>query len=370
MNLDERNFQNLLDNFKIKIFTIDNICEFLVNDGETKYKFSKDTVWHYSSKESFKKAFSNVDYITLHLDMLHKYWDLLTPEEIRAIKESNWLQAADNSLKCFNDLTLWEGDPKDFIWPNKYSIIHSKLAKHPIFKKKNFKLSPFDIIKIIEEKAEEWDELGDNDKEVIFKFIVKNWRYILGEKWRKNQGSTKELKNLKKIVKKHPILKDSKGEWVYIQDLRVINEKLRLIFGSSLHYPHLDIPKRLLSVLKAPTELQFPEDIIERCDTLESATKEEIFSFEDYLSKKGFNKEVKNEIYEHMWSVCKVGDEEKIIKTSDAYIPSEKLDKLLGTTIFPYLIIRNGSVNKFFQRIGIRDNPSFEDMVGYLEIVG
>ena len=195
---------------------------------------------------------------------------------------------------------------------------------------------------------------------------MKNWRYILGEKWRKNQGSTKELKNLKEIVKKHPILKDSKGEWVYIQDLRVINEKLRLIFGSSLHYPHLDIPKRLLSVLKAPTELQFPEDIIERCDALESATKEEIFSFEDYLSKRGFNKEVKTEIYEHMWSVCKVGDEEKIIKTSDAYIPSEKLDKLLGTTTFPYLIIRNGSVNKFFQRIGVRDNPYFVDMVKYL----
>jgi hypothetical protein len=131
MNLDERNLQNFLDNFKIKIFTIDNICEFLVNDGETKYKFSKDTVWHYSSKESFKKAFSNVDYITLHLDILHRYWDLLTIEEIRAIRESNWLQAADNSLKCFNDLTLWEGDPKDFIWPNKYSIIQ-KILNYPL----------------------------------------------------------------------------------------------------------------------------------------------------------------------------------------------------------------------------------------------
>ena len=222
MNLDERDLQNFLDKFKIKIFTISNICELLVNDGETKHKFSKDGGWHYPSKESFKKAFSNVDYITLHLDMFHKYWDLLNAEEIRAIKESNWLQAADDSLKCFNDLTLWEGNLKDFIWPNKDSIIHSKLAKHPIFKRKIFKLPPFNILKKIDESVEEWEELGDNDKEIIFKFIVKNWKDILGEKWRKNQGSTNELKKLREIVKKHPILKDSEGEWVYIQDLRVI----------------------------------------------------------------------------------------------------------------------------------------------------
>ena len=366
MKLDESTIQNFLYNFKIKPFTIHNICELLVNDGKTNHTFGEDGGGHYSSKESFEKDFSNIDYIKLHLDTLDKYWDLLTKEEIGAIKESDWLKAADESPQCFNDLTLWEGDMKDFIWPEKNSIMHPQLAMHHIFRRKSFKLPPFNIIEKIEEKAEEWEELDDNDKEVIFKFIVKNWRYILGEKWRKSQRLTKELKKLREIVSEYPLLKNSKGEWVYIHDLRVFNDRFKLIFGSSLHYPHPDMPKRFLSVLKAPTKLKLPEDLIKRCDTLETATKEEIFSFEDYLLNRGFKEEVKKEIYEHLWSVCRIGEEEHIVRTSNAYIPSERLEKLLGTTIFPYLVIRNDAVRKFYHRIGVAEKPHFEDMVKYL----
>ncbi|MDO8727103.1 MAG: hypothetical protein Q7J35_13625 [Candidatus Methanoperedens sp.] len=366
MKFDENTIQNFLGNFKIKTFTIHNICELLVNDGKTKHTFSKDGGWHYPSKESFEKYFSNIDYIELHLDTLHKYWDLLTKEEIGAIKESDWLQDANSDPQCFEYLTLWEGDIKDFIWPVKDSIIHPKLAKHPIFQRRMFKLPTFNIIEKIKEKAEGWKELDDNERDVIFKFIVKNWRYILGEKHRKNQGLTKELKKLRELVSEYTVLKDSGGEWVKIHDLRVIDEKLKLIFGSSMHYPHPDIPKRLLSVLKAPTKLKLPEDIIKRCDTLKSATKEEIFSFEDYLSRRGFKEEVKKEIYEHLWSVSRLGEKEQIIKTSDAYIPSGRLERLLGTTVFPYLVIRNDHIKEFFQRIEVRENPTFEDMVEYL----
>jgi hypothetical protein len=369
MKFDENTIKNFLGNFKIKTFSINNICELLVNDGKTKHTFSKNDAWYFPSKESFEKYFSNIDYIELHLDTLHKYWDLLTKEEIGAIKESDWLQDANNHPQCFNDLTFWEGDIKDFIWPVKDSIIHPELAKHPIFQRGIFKLPTFNIIEKIKEKAEEWRELDNNEREIIFKFIVKNWRYILGEKRRKNQGLTKELKELRKIVSEYAILKDSEGEWVKIHDLRVIDEKLKLIFGSSLHYPHPEIPKRLLSVLKAPTKLKLPEDIIKRCDKLKSATKEEIFSFEDYLSRTGFKEEVKKEIYEHLWSVSRVGEKEQIVKSSDAYIPSERLEKLLGTTIFPYLVIRNDSIKKFFQRIEVRENPTFVDMVKYLNFL-
>lgn len=367
--VNESTLKKFLEDFNIKPFTLHNICELLVNDGKTKHTFggAGAVSWHYPSRESFENAFSDIDYIKLNLDTLHKYWDLLTKEEIGAIKESKWLQAADGSLQSFNNLTLWEGSMRDFIWPDKDSIIHPRLAKHPIFRRKGFKLPSFNIIEKIEEKAEEWGELDDHERDVVFRFIMKNWRYILGEKWRKNQRRTKELKKLRKIVSEYPLLKDLEGEWVSVQDLRLIDEKLKLIFRPSLQYPHPSIPRRLLSILKVPTKLQLPEDIIKRCDTLEYATKEEIFSFEDNISNRGFNQEVKREIYEHLWSVCRIGEEEHIARTSHGYIPSKRLEKLLGTTIFPYLVVRNEKIKKFFKRIRVREGPSFEDMVKYLK---
>jgi hypothetical protein len=61
LKLDQSIIQNFLDNFKIKPFTIHNICELLVNDGKTNHTFGEDGGWYYNSKESFEKDFLKIE---------------------------------------------------------------------------------------------------------------------------------------------------------------------------------------------------------------------------------------------------------------------------------------------------------------------
>ena len=364
---DKQILKSLLKDLAIQPFTIHKVCELLVNVNRCEKRFGDGLAWSWSGDGGFRDFYSNMDHVKLVLDALHGQWDLLTSEENDAIKESPWLPAADNSLQCFARLKVWRGDMKDFAWPGRNAILHPDLATHPIFHRSGFKLPSFDVMTIIDEEARAWSQLGETDRDRIFRFIAKNWRHILNPKSPvTSRRSNALIRKMRAVVKNYPILKDSKNDWVTIEQLRIVDDSTKLIFGDSLRYPSDTIPKTLLSVLNAPRGVRTPEDIIKRCEMLGAAPKRDVFAFEDYLSQKKLSKGTRSAIYERLWSLCKVGDAESIQKTSSAYIPSRKLEQALGKSMFPFIVVRNPAIGKFLQRIGVRDKPDYDDMVKYL----